>query len=168
LANHAPPIWACDFLQTDDVWFRTFYLFFLIEHGSRRVLHFAVTRWPSDAWVAQQIREATAFGTGPHFLICDNDDQYGVLFEHAVAGVHTELLHTPFQAPQAKRVLEQGVESSAREVQSGVQMIMQGKPGDDTKRLGITFISFDVRVVEVGLDQLVELVFACMAEDRMA
>jgi len=84
LANHAPQIWACDFLQGYDVFFRTLFLFFIIEHSSRRVVHFAVTRSPSDAWVAQQIREATAFGAGPRFLICDNDDKYGVLFERAV------------------------------------------------------------------------------------
>src|SRR5262249_48069358 len=78
LANHAPQIWACDFLQTYDVFFSTLFLFFIVEHGSRRVVHVAVTRSPSDAWLAQQIREATAFGTGPRFLIGDNDDKYGL------------------------------------------------------------------------------------------
>ncbi len=43
LANHGPQIWACDFLQTYDVFFRTIFLFFIIEHGSRRVIHVAVS-----------------------------------------------------------------------------------------------------------------------------
>jgi transposase InsO family protein len=106
LANHAPQIWACDFLQSYDLFFRTLFLFFIIDHGSRRVVHVAVTRAPRDAWVAQQIREATAFGTGPRCLICDNDDKYGVLFERAVAGVHIELPHTPFQTPKANALCE--------------------------------------------------------------
>ncbi len=38
LANHASDIWACDFLQTYDVFFRTIFLFFIIELGSRRVV----------------------------------------------------------------------------------------------------------------------------------
>jgi putative transposase len=59
LNNHAHDIWACDFLQTYDWLFRTFFVFFIIELGSRRIVHFAVTRSPSDAWVAQQLREAT-------------------------------------------------------------------------------------------------------------
>ncbi len=115
LANHALQIWACDFLQSYDVFFRTLFLFFIIEHGSRRVVHVGVTRAPSDAWVAQQIREATAFGVGPRFLICDNDDKYGVLFERAVAGVHTELLHTPFQAPKANSLCERFLGTVRRE-----------------------------------------------------
>jgi putative transposase len=69
LANHAPQIWACDFLQTYDAFFRTLFVFFIIEHSSRRVVHVAVTRVPSDAWVAQQIREATPFGTGPPYWL---------------------------------------------------------------------------------------------------
>lgn len=56
LANHASEIWACDFVQTYDLFFRVIFLFFIIEHGSRRVVHVNVTRSPSDAWVAQQIR----------------------------------------------------------------------------------------------------------------
>jgi putative transposase len=78
LTNHAPQIWACGFLQTYDVFFRTLFLFFMIEHGSRRVVHFAVTHSPSDAWLAQQIRDATPFGAGPRFLICVNDGKYGL------------------------------------------------------------------------------------------
>jgi putative transposase len=84
LANHAPHVWASDFLQTYDAFFRVIFLFFIIEHGSRRVVHIAVTRAPSDARVAQQICEATPFGAGPRFLLCDNDDKYWLIFERAV------------------------------------------------------------------------------------
>jgi len=37
--------------------------FFIVDLGSRRVVHVGVTRHPTDAWVAQQPREATPFGT---------------------------------------------------------------------------------------------------------
>ncbi len=74
LRNHAHETWACDFLQTYDVLFRPICAFFLIELGSRRVVHVGVTRSPSCAWVTQQLREATAWGAGPRFLIRDNDD----------------------------------------------------------------------------------------------
>jgi hypothetical protein len=36
LHNHANDIWACDFLQTYDVSFRTVFVFVIIELGSRR------------------------------------------------------------------------------------------------------------------------------------
>jgi hypothetical protein len=81
LANHADAIWVCDFVQTYDLFFRTIFVFFMVELGSRRVVHFGVTRSPSDAWVTQQLREATPFGEGPRFLICDNDGKFGAQFE---------------------------------------------------------------------------------------
>ncbi len=63
-----------------DLLFRTVYVFFIIELGSRRVVHFGVTRHPTDAWVAQQLREATPYGQAPRFLIRDNDRKFGSAF----------------------------------------------------------------------------------------
>jgi hypothetical protein len=48
LRNHASQIWACDFLQTYDILFRTIFVFVIIELGSRRVVHIGVTRNPTD------------------------------------------------------------------------------------------------------------------------
>jgi hypothetical protein len=53
IQNHARDMWACDFLQSFDLFFGTIFLFFIIELGSRRVVYFGVTRHPTDAWVAQ-------------------------------------------------------------------------------------------------------------------
>jgi hypothetical protein len=58
LRNHASEIWACDFLQAYDLFFRTVFVFVIIELGSRRIVHFGVTRNPTDEWTAQQLREA--------------------------------------------------------------------------------------------------------------
>ena len=80
LDTHAQQIWACDFLPVTDVLFRSIYAFFIIELHSRRVIHVGVTRYPTDAWTAQQLREATAYGVEPKYLIRDNDDKFGVGF----------------------------------------------------------------------------------------
>jgi hypothetical protein len=66
LRNHATEIWACDFLQVKDLFFRPLFAFFIIEQKSRRVIHVNVTRAPTDPWVAQQLREATPFGQAPN------------------------------------------------------------------------------------------------------
>ena len=113
LKNHAPEIWACDFLQTYDLWFRTLFVFFIIELGSRRVVHFAVTSHPTDVWVAQQLREATPFDTCPRFLIRDNDRKYSSEFERAASGITT--LRTPLRAPKANAVCERFLGSVRRE-----------------------------------------------------
>lgn len=115
LANHASEIRACDFVQTYDLFFRTVFLFFIIEHGSRRVVQAGVTRHPTDEWVAQQIRNATPFGEGARFLICDHDDKYGLRFEQAVKGAGIELIHTPPYAPKANAICERFIGSVRRE-----------------------------------------------------
>jgi len=53
--------------------FRALFVFVSIELGTRRIVHFGVTRHPTDRWLAQQLPEATPFGASPRFLIRDND-----------------------------------------------------------------------------------------------
>jgi hypothetical protein len=43
LKQHAATIWACDFFCVQTILFRTFYVFFVIHHASRQVLHVHVT-----------------------------------------------------------------------------------------------------------------------------
>lgn len=115
LRNHASAIWASDFLQTRDVWFRDLFVFVIIELSSRRVVHFGVTRHPNEAWVAQQLREATPFGEGSRLLIHDNDHKYGTQFDKVAAGVGIKVIHTPVRAPGANAVCERFMGSLRRE-----------------------------------------------------
>jgi len=65
LCNHADGIWACDFLPVTDLLFRPLCAFFVVELATRRVVHVAATRHLTDAWAAQQLREATPFDQRP-------------------------------------------------------------------------------------------------------
>src|SRR5919199_5559955 len=98
LRHHAHEIWACDFLQVTDLLFRPLFAFFLVEHGSRWVVHAGVTRHPTDEWVAQQLREATPYGERPRFLLRDNDSKYGVRFAQVAEA------SGPVRAPRANAV----------------------------------------------------------------
>jgi hypothetical protein len=60
-------VWACDFLQTHDVWFRPVFAFFMVDINTKQVVPVAVTRPPTAQWTAQQLREATPFGVGSEF-----------------------------------------------------------------------------------------------------
>jgi putative transposase len=115
LRNHAKDIWAGDFLQTYDIFFHAIFVFVVIELGSRRLVHFGVTRSPNDAWVAQQLREATPFGEGPRFLIRDNDNKFGTAFDRVADGPDIEVLITPYQAPKANAICERFLGSVRRE-----------------------------------------------------
>ncbi len=115
LRNHVNNIWACDFLQIYDLFFRQLFAFIITEHGSRRIVHVAVTRSPTDEWVAQQLREATPFGEVPQYLIRDNDAKYGSHFDTVAVGMGIEVLRTPIQAPRANAICERLMGSVRRE-----------------------------------------------------
>jgi putative transposase len=106
LRNHTREIWACDFLQVTDVLFRPLFAFFIVEHGSRRVVHVGVTRHPTDAWVAQQLREATPYGERPRFLLRDHDAKYGARFAQLAEASGITVVRTPVRAPRANAIIE--------------------------------------------------------------
>jgi putative transposase len=99
--THAQQIWACDFLPVTDLFFRSLFAFFIVELHSRKVLHVSVTRSPTDAWAAQELRVATAFGMGPKYLIRDNDSKFGVAFARVAQTSGIKILKTPYHAPRA-------------------------------------------------------------------
>src|ERR1700730_7823741 len=115
LRNHAGQIWACDFLQVTDLFFRPLFAFFLIELKSRKVIHVGVTRSPTDVWVAQHLREATPYGQAPKYLIRDNDSKFGPSFARVATTSGIKLLKTPFHAPRANAVCERFMRSVRQE-----------------------------------------------------
>jgi putative transposase len=115
LHNHAEAIWACDFLAVTDLLFRPLYAFFVVALGSRRVVRVGVTRHPPDAWVAQQLREATPFDKRPRFLLRDNDGKYGLRFAQVAAASGIRVLRTPVHAPRANATCERFLGSVRRE-----------------------------------------------------
>ncbi len=115
LHNHAAQIWACDFLQVTDLFFRPLFAFFVVEHKSRKIIHVGVTRSPTDPWVAQQLREATPFGQAPKYLICDHDCKFGPCFARVATTSDIEILKTPVHAPRANAICERFLRSVRQE-----------------------------------------------------
>jgi putative transposase len=115
LHNHAKDIWACDFLQVTDLFFRPLFAFFLIELKTRRVIQVGVTRCPTDAWVAQQLREATPYGQAPKYLIRDNDSKFGLCFARVAKTSTIKILKTPVHAPRANAICERFLRSVRQE-----------------------------------------------------
>jgi transposase InsO family protein len=81
---------------------------------------------PSDAWVAQQLRNASPFGSGPRYLIRDNDKKYGEHFAKAAAGASIEVLKAPFGAPKANSICERFIGSVRRECLDHVLICGEG------------------------------------------
>jgi len=114
LRNHAKEVWACDFLQVTDLFFRSLFAFFIIELQSRRVIHVGVTRSPTDAWTAQQLREATAYGHTPNYLMRDHESKFGPCFARVAATSGIKVLKTAYHAPRANAICERFLESVRR------------------------------------------------------
>ena len=115
LRTHAAQIWACDFLQVSDFFFRPLFAFFIIELQSRKVIHVGVTRSPTDSWIAQQLREATPYGQSPKYLIRDNDSKFGTCFARVATTSGIEILKTPYHAPRANAICERFLRSVRQE-----------------------------------------------------
>jgi putative transposase len=102
-------------LPVTDLFFHSLFAFFIIELHSRKVIHVGVTRYPTDAWTAQQLREATAFGVRPKYLIRDNDAKFGVGFARVAQTSNIEILKTPYYAPRTNAICERFLGSVRRE-----------------------------------------------------
>ncbi len=115
LRNHAREVWACDFPQAYDVFFRAIFVFVFIELASRRIVFAATTRAPSQPWVTQQLRKATPFGEAPKFLIRDRDDKFGPNFDAVARASGIRVLRTAMRAPNMNAICERFLGSLRRE-----------------------------------------------------
>ena len=62
-----------DYFVVPTLFFKMLYVLIIINHGSRKIEHFAVTTNPNLDWVKQQIRNATPYNHKPKYLMHDND-----------------------------------------------------------------------------------------------
>ena len=51
--------------------FQVLYVFLVLAHDRRRILHFGVTAHPTAEWTAQQLREAFPWDSAPRYLLRD-------------------------------------------------------------------------------------------------
>jgi putative transposase len=109
LDNHIEDIAACDFFTMPTVTFRVLYVFIILRHDRRQVVHFNITTNPYAEWTTQQIVDAFPYNEAPRFLIHDRDGIYGDYFKERMKGVGIEEVPTaprsPWQNPYCERVI---------------------------------------------------------------
>jgi transposase InsO family protein len=112
LTQHASSVWACDFFCVQTITFRTLFVFFVIHHASRQVLHVHVTSHPTAEWTAQQIVECCNWDCQPpRFLVHDRDSCYGTSFNRRVRRLGIAQARTPLRSPRANAIAERWVRS---------------------------------------------------------
>ena len=77
LDQHVRDLVSIDFFIVPTATFRVLFVFIVLAHDRRRIVHFNVTEHPTAQWTAQQIVEAFPFDTAPSYLIRDGDGIYG-------------------------------------------------------------------------------------------
>jgi putative transposase len=109
LTNHVGTLASIDFFTVPTATFRVLYVFVVLAHYRRRVLHFNVTDHPTAAWAAQQIVEAFPDDSAPKYLVRDRDRIYGTAFRHRLAGMDIEEVvsapRSPWQNPYVERLI---------------------------------------------------------------
>jgi putative transposase len=109
LMTHARDIVAVDFFLVPTLTFRLLFVFVVLRHDRRELVHLNVTDHPTAAWTARQIIEAFPDDSAPRFLLRDRDAIYGEEFTRRVKsiGIHEVLTapRAPWQNPFVERVI---------------------------------------------------------------
>jgi transposase InsO family protein len=109
LTNYVEQMASIDFFLVPTATFRVLFVFVVLSHARRRVLHFQVTEHPSQEWTMQQMREAFPWDHGCRYLLRDRDAIYGGDWLAMTKGMGMEEVLTaprsPWQNPYVERLI---------------------------------------------------------------
>ena len=115
LDNHVQSLVSVDFFTVPTIRFHVLYVFLVLAHDRRRVVHFNVTAHPTAEWTAQQLREAFPFDQIPRYLLRDRDKIFGDTFRAQVKDMKIkEVLSAP-RSPWQRAYVERVIGSIRRE-----------------------------------------------------
>jgi transposase InsO family protein len=109
LANHVAAFASMDFFTVSTLTGRLLFVFVVLSHDRRRILHVNCTERPTSAWTAQQLNEAFPEATAPRWLLRDRDRIYDETVRRRIARLGiTEVVsspRSPWQNPYVERVI---------------------------------------------------------------
>jgi putative transposase len=115
LRNHADQIVAVDFFTVPTFTFKILFVFILIAHRRREVLHFNITEHPTAEWISQQILEAFADRDVAKYLIRDRDGVYGGAVGERLAALNIQQVLTAPASPWQHAYVERLIGTIRRE-----------------------------------------------------
>jgi putative transposase len=115
LRNHRDAIAAMDFLVVPTASFKLLYVWFVIGHGRREILHVNLAAHPTASWVTQQLRETFPGDTPIRFMIHDNDSIFSDRVDEVIARFGIEPKTTSFRSPWQNGLAERWVGTVKRD-----------------------------------------------------
>jgi transposase InsO family protein len=115
LDNHIHQLVSVDFFTVPTIRFQVLYVFLVLAHERRRILHFNVTAHPTAEWTAQQLRNAFPGDSAPRYLLRDRDQIFGDDFTQQVRDMGIEPVLCAPRSPWQKAYVERVIGTIRRE-----------------------------------------------------
>ncbi len=106
---------SVDFFTVPILHFQTLYVFLVLAHERRRILHFAVTAHPTAEWTAHQLREAFPWDTAPRYLWRDRDRIFGHEFVDQIKAMGVKQVLSAPRSPWQRAYIERVIGTIRRE-----------------------------------------------------
>ena len=116
-----------DFFVVPTVSFKLLYVFFIIDHSKRKIIHLNTTASPTAQWVIQQLRDAFPFDTAPDYLIFDRDKIFSLKvkgFLERQLGIKPKV--TSYKSPWQNGIAERWILSARCDVLNRVIVLNEG------------------------------------------
>ena len=115
LVNYVQSLVSVDFFTVPTIRFQVLYVFLVLAHERRRILHFAVMSHPTAEWTAHQFREAFPWDTAPHYLLRDRDRIFGTEFVEQVKAMGIQQMLSAPRSPWQRAYVERVIGTIRRE-----------------------------------------------------
>ena len=95
---------------------RVRFVFLVLTHDRRRIVHFNVTHHPTAEWTAQQLVEAFPFNSAPRYRLRNGDGVYGKCVQRRIESLGMVELVTAPGSPWQNAYVERMLGSIRREL----------------------------------------------------
>jgi len=95
--------------------FRVLYVLVVIEHHTRRLIHFNVIAHPTAQWTRQQLREVVGLEERYECLLHDRDSIFSAELDESIQRLGLRVLKSPPRSPKANSICERVIGTIRRE-----------------------------------------------------
>ena len=115
LENHVQSMVSIDFFTVPTIRFQILYVFLVLAHDRRRILHFGITAHPTAEWTAHQLREAFPWDSAPRYLLRNRDRIFSQVFVDQVKAMGIQQVLSAPRSPWQRAYVERVIGSIRRE-----------------------------------------------------